>query len=132
MARRLVNEQVIKVFDNEFKINDFMTLTTEDITGAGRIKPFAARHFAEQAQMVQNLSQFYASPAYQAVAMHFSTIQAAELWEDLLDIEDWGIVQPYIAISEQADGQRRAQVSNEQVALEGTLPTNTSEEDVDV
>ena len=132
MARRLVNDQVIRVFDTEFKVADFINLTSEDITGQGRIKPFAARHFAEQAQMVQNLNQFYASPAFQHVAMHFSTIQQAELWEDLLEIGDWGIVQPYIAITEQADAQRRSQVSQEQVEVEGSLPTNTSEEDVDI
>lgn len=131
MARRLVNDQVIKVFDSEFKINDFLTLTPEDITGSGRIKPFAARHFAEQAQMVQNLNQFYASPAFQHVAAHFSSIQQAEMWEDLLDIEDWGIVQPFIVVTEQADFQRRQNVSQEQVVVEGGLPTNTSEDDVD-
>ncbi len=132
LARRLVTTQTIKVFDQEFQVDEFRNLTVDEITGQGRIKPFAARHFAEQAQMVQNLTAFYNSPAAQAVAMHFSTIKQAELWEDLLEISDWGIVSPYIAITEQADAQRRAQVSEEQVGVEGGLPTGTSQDDTDV
>lgn len=129
MARRLVNQQVIKVYDNEFQIQQFIGLNAEDITGEGRVRPYAARHFAEKAQMVQDLTQFYSSPAFQHVAPHFSTVKSAELWEDILDIEDWGIVQPWISISEQQEAQRMAQVSQENVDVEQQLPTNLTEDD---
>ena len=132
LARRLVTPQVIKVYDSEFQIEEFINLTVEDITGNGRIKPFAARHFAQQAQMVQDLSTFYSSPAFQMVAPHFSTIKQAELWEDILDIEDWGIVRPWVAITEQAEAKRLNQVSEENVGVEGQLPTNLSDDDADI
>jgi hypothetical protein len=100
------------------KIAAFMELSPEDITGMGRIRPIAARHFAEQSQMVQNLNSFYGSPAFQQVAPHFSSIKAAQLWENLLEIEDFNIVSPFVAIAEQADAQRYMQSAQEQVQME--------------
>ena len=66
------------------------------------------------------------------VAPHFSTIKQAELWEDILDIEDWGIVRPWVAITEQAEAKRLNQVSEENVGVEGQLPTNLSDDDADI
>lgn len=123
LARRNMTSQAIKVFDDEFQINTFTTLTVQDITGNGRLKPVAARHFAEKATMVQNLNAFYASPAYQAVAPHFSTVASAKLWECLLELEDYAIVQPYIALTEQADAQRFIQANQEQTHVEANTPT---------
>jgi hypothetical protein len=59
LARRYMDDSVIRIFDSEFKVADFKTLTPEDITGNGRIKPMAARHFAEQSQLVQDLNAFF-------------------------------------------------------------------------
>lgn len=118
LARRNMTRTTIRSFNSDLKIAAFMDLTPEDITGMGRIKPIAARHFAEQSQMVQNLNAFYASPAFQHVAAHFSSAKAASLWENLLEIEDFNIVSPYVAISEQADAQRFAQSAQEQVMME--------------
>lgn len=108
LARRNLNPSTIRVFDSEYKIGVFKSLTADDITGNGRIRPVAARHFAEKAQIVQNLNQFYASPAFQSVAPHFSSIAAARLWEHLLELEDYDIVEPYISITEQAKPSPKA------------------------
>lgn len=118
LARRNMTRTTIRAFNSDLKIAAFMDLTPEDITGMGRIRPIAARHFAEQAQMVQNLNAFYASPAFQQVAPHFSSIKAADLWENLLEIEDFGIVSPFVSIAEQADAQRYIQSAQEQIQME--------------
>lgn len=121
------------VWDDEFKIQTFMTVTPQDITGAGRIKPMAARHFAERAELVQNLSTFYQSAIGQdpEVRMHFSSIQTAKLMEDLLDIADYKIVQPYVRLAEQADAQRLQNASQEQVMMEQQTPAGLTPEDSD-
>lgn len=118
LARRHMTDALVKVFDPEFSVETFLQLTPEDITGVGRIRPVAARHFAEQSLMVQNLNNFFSSAAYQAVAPHFSSIGLARIWEDLLDLEDFNIVQPFVALSEQADAQRIVQAAQEQLAVE--------------
>lgn len=113
--RNMVGTTVIKVFDDQFKLASFQSLTVEDITGIGRIKPVAARHFAEQAELIQNLNGLTASPIWQFINMHWSGIKLSKVLEDTFNLKDYDIVTPYIAIAEQADAQKQAQVLQEQL-----------------
>lgn len=124
LARRnLSGVSSISVFDDELKVYTFQELTVEDITGVGRIKPVAARHFAEQAELIQNLTSLTGSPLWQTVQPHFSSVKLAEIIEDAFNLEQYGVVLPYIALSEQADAQKRMQALEEQVALETQTAT---------
>lgn len=124
LARRMLNGPLeIRVFDDTFKTNTFKSLTVTDITGSGRIKPMAARHFAEQAEMVQNLNGLTNSGIWQKIQPHFSSIKMAEMYEHLFELESYEIVVPYIAISEQADATRIAQSHEEQVLMETQTAT---------
>lgn len=135
LARRQWNPAMssVPVFDDEFKVTTFQTLSAADITGAGRIRPIAARHFAEKAEKVQNLNNLFNSHVGQQpeVLMHFSGVEMAKLMEDLLDLQDYGLVTPYIRLSEQADAQRQANVHQEQVTMEAQTPAGISPDDVD-
>lgn len=124
LARRNLSPQTIRVFNDDLKIATFMSLTAEDLTGKGRIRPIAARHFAEQAQQVQDLNNFFASAAGQdpAVIAHFSSIGLAKLWESILDIEDYNIVQPFVRMSEQADAQQLAHIHEENTMMTSQTP----------
>jgi hypothetical protein len=125
LARRNLSSALsIPVFDNEYNITVFTELSPLDLTGAGRVKPIAARHFAERAELVQNLTAFFGSQIGmdQAVKEHFSSVQTAKLFEDLLDLTDYGIVQPYVRISEMADAQRLLNASQQQVQGEAMAP----------
>ena len=114
LARRNLNgPTTIKVFDSEFNIATFQTLTPEDITGIGRIKPVGARHFSEQAELIQNLTSLTGSNLWPTVQPHFSGVKTAKLLEQTFDIEDYGLVIPFIALAEQAEGQKQAQVLEE-------------------
>lgn len=116
LARRnMVDATVIKVFDDQFNVQTFQTLTVEDITGIGRIKPIAARHFAEQAELVQNLTNLTGSGLWQAVNMHFSGVKLAKIVEQVFDLKDYEVVTPYIALAEQADAQKQSMALQEQV-----------------
>lgn len=118
LARRNLNSATtIKVFDDENKSVDFQSLTVQDITGVGRIRPIAARHFAEQSNLIQNLTNLAGSGLWPVVAPHFSGIKLAKLFEDAFDLCDYDIVLPYIALAEQADAQKMAGVLSEQVIM---------------
>lgn len=123
LARRVMTTSTIRVLDEELKIFNFRDLTPHDITGSGRIKPIAARHFAEQATMVQNLTAFTNSSAFQHVAPHFSSVRMAKIWENLLELQSWKIVEPYIALTEQAEQTRLANAHEEQVMMETMTPS---------
>lgn len=119
LARRnFVGTQSIRVFNNEFKVATFETLTAQDITGVGRIRPIAARHFAEQAELVQNLTSLTGSGLWPFIQQHFSGIKLAEIIEDIFNLEDYQVVTPYIMLAEQADAQRQVQVLQEQLMME--------------
>jgi hypothetical protein len=132
LARRNLSEAItIKVFDDELKTASFETLTVEDITGVGRIKPIAARHFAEQAELIQNLTALTGSGLWQTVAPHFSGIKLAKLLENTFDLSDYEIVMPFIALAESAEGQ--AQVQQLQQSLMQQMGTATGMgEDYDI
>jgi hypothetical protein len=116
MARRNLSEAItIRVFDDELKTASFETLTVEDITGIGRIKPIAARHFAEQAELVQNLTALTGSGLWQTVAPHFSSIKLAKLLETTFDLNDYEIVLPWVQLAEQAEGQAQINVLQQQL-----------------
>lgn len=123
----------IQVFDDEFQMIVFQDLSSDDITGNGKLKPYAARHFAERAERVQNLNNFFASPVGQNpnIMMHFSSQKIAQMFEDILDIKDYGLYQAYVGITEQADAQRLAQTAQEQVMMESQTPSGLNQDDFD-
>jgi hypothetical protein len=133
LARRnMASATAIKVFDDELKIATFQTLTIEDITGIGRIKPVAARHFAEQAELVQNLTALTGSGLWPTVQPHFSSVKLAKILENVFDLTDYEVVTPYIALAEQADGQAQAQVLAERLHQQMGTATGMGEDfDVD-
>lgn len=125
LARRNIDKVTIRSFDSELKIAVFNEMSVEDITGNGSLKPFAARHFAEQANMVQNLNAFFSSSvgADEDVKMHFSAERLARVLEELLELTEYKVVEPYVRISERADAQRMMQNQQEQMAMEQGTPT---------
>jgi len=133
LARRNLTSETIRLFDTEFNVATFQQLTVEDITGSGRIRPKAAQHFAEKANLIQNLNNFFGSPlgANEDVQMHISGIKLAKLVEELLEIENRELVQPYVRLSERADAQRQAAAQEELFAEELRTPTGLFEDDFD-
>lgn len=132
LARRnLTGVLTIKVFDDDLKAATFKSLTVEDITGIGRIRPLAARHFAEQAELIQNLTSLSQSPLWPTVQPHFSSIKLAKLFEKSFNIEQEEIVLPWVAIVEQGEGQRMAQATQEQT-MQATQTASGMGEDFDL
>lgn len=129
LARRnMTGSTTIKVFDDEFKVASFQSLTAEDITGIGRIKPVAARHFAEQAQLVQNLTNLTGSGLWPTIQPHFSGVKLAKIIENVFDLDDYEVVLPYVALSEQAEGQKMVQSLQEQVQMSAATATGIGED----
>lgn len=124
LSRRNMNESDnIRVLDEETQAITFKKITKEDITARGRIRPIGARHYAQNAQIVQNLTQFAQSPIGQdpLVNSHFSGQRLAMAMESLLGLEKYKIFQPNIRIHEQAQlqqlsGQMEQAVMEEETA----------------
>jgi hypothetical protein len=130
-CRLMTGINTINVFDDELKFQSFQSLTAEDITGIGRIKPNAARHFAEQAELVQNLTSLSQSPMWATVQPHFSSVKLAQIFEKVFNLEEFEVVMPFIALSEQAMGQQQAQALQENV-LQSTMTASGMGDDFDM
>jgi hypothetical protein len=115
LARSQGVDAEIKTIDPEFGAEIWSTVTTEDLGLPGRIRPVTARHFAEKAQLVQNINQFFGSAAGQdpAIKRHFSGFKVAKMFEELLDIQDWELVEQNIAISEESEANKMVSQAQE-------------------
>lgn len=113
--RQLSGTTVIKMFDSDFDVETFQQLTVEDITGIGRIKPIAARHFAEQADLIQNLTNLAGSGLWPVIQPHVSGVTLAKVLSNIFDLDDYAIITDWVALAEQAEGQKRMQALQEQV-----------------
>src|SRR6266436_4106931 len=126
--RNMASISSIRVFNDEFKTTTFQSLTVDDITGVGRIKAIGARHFAEQAELVQNITALTGSGLWPVVQPHFSGIILAKILESTFDLKDYGVVTPYISLAEQADAQRMVQALQEQLHQETGTATGMGED----
>ena len=132
LTRRKMNSKVkIRIEDESTNAISFKDISIDDLSGFGRIKPVAARNFADKAEKVQNVNAFFASVLGQDPEMkaHFSTVKLARMFEELLDIEPYGVVQPYVRLSEQQEAQSLLNAGEEQVAMEAATPAGIAPDD---
>ena len=128
--RNMEISDVVRVVDDEFGAALFETITPEDLSARGKIRPVGARHFAARANQFQNLLNLMNSAVGQdtAVNVHISGVKTAQVIEELLDIEKFNLVQPNIRIAEQLDTQRmmnagQQQMQQEVASMQETQPT---------
>lgn len=114
---------IVRILDNDLAVEDFIEVTKDDITALGKLRPVGARHFAAQAQLIQNLNMLMGSPMGQTLAPHISTKALATLVEDSLGLERFGLFKPNVAIFEQAETQRLAGQAQEDIEVEQTQET---------
>lgn len=132
LARRKMDETVIRVIDDEFQVATFLNLTPEDISGAGRIRPVAARHFAEVAERVQNVTNLYQMLMGDPLLMqHFSSVNLAKMFEELLDLEQFKLVEPYVRLAEAAEAQQLQNQHDEETMMAIQTPSGLTPDDFD-
>jgi hypothetical protein len=116
IARRNLDEaDTIRVLDDQTSAISFSTITKADITARGKIRPIGARHYAQNANMIQNLTNLANSAVYQdpTVQAHISGKKLASVMETLLGIEKFQLVQDNIRVMEQAETQQIIQASQQ-------------------
>lgn len=119
VARRSMDKgDVIRVMDDDLGVERFVSITREDIVGSGKIRPVGARHFAAQAQLVQNLNGIFGGPIGQMIAPHVSNKQLAKVVEDVMGFSRYQLISPNIAIFEQQETQRLASQAQEDLHAE--------------
>jgi hypothetical protein len=98
------------------------TITVADLASNGIVKPVGARHFAETAQMMQNLQNILNGPMGEKLAPHLSGVQLAKTVEDLLGIERYSLFSPNIAVTENQQTQTQINNAKEEVIKNQATP----------
>lgn len=129
LAQENMTDATLRVINEEWGATEFRTITREDLSANGRLKPVAARHFAEQAELIQNLTNFGGSPLAQMVAPHMSSVKLSKVIEDVLNLEDYEIFAPWVQISEQAEAAKLQNTAQEGIMTEGMTPAGLTPDD---
>lgn len=116
--RNMDGSDIIRTMDDDVGVQEFMTLTREDITAAGKIRPVGARHFAKQAQDLQNLNQVFNGPMGQLVAPHTSGKNLIKFIDDVVGIKAYNIFSENAALFEQQETQAVMQAVQTQAEAE--------------
>ncbi len=96
---------VIRIIDNDLGVQQFKSITKEDIIANGILRPVGARHFAQKAQELQNLTQIFNTQMGQIILPHTSSIALTRFVEDVVDLRGYEIFRPNVAVAEQQETQ---------------------------
>lgn len=121
--RNMDGSDTIRVLD-EAGTAMFETITKDDITASGRLRPVGARHFAKQAQDLQNLMGVFSNPqVVQMIAPHTSAINLTQFIEDVTGLKGYDIFTPNIAVTENQETARQAGQAQEDLQVEQSQGT---------
>lgn len=120
--RNMDGSDIIRVMDDDIGVQDFLRITQEDITANGKIRPVGARHFAKQAQDLQNVVGIFNSPIGQMIQPHTSAIAMANFVSDVIGLNGYDIFRPNVAVAEQAETQSLMNQAGEDLDVQAQVP----------
>ena len=104
--RNLELPELAKVYDDDFGVQDFLSVTKEDLTSRGKIRPIGARHYAARAQLLQNMLGVFNSPIGQMISPHVSPKLVAKMIEEYMGFDQYGFMQDNAALFEAAEQEK--------------------------
>jgi hypothetical protein len=112
----------IRAIDEQYNTESFVEITKQDLMAEGKIYPVGARHFADQARFVQELTQTIAAvQSIPGVAAHMSGKAIAKALEENLGWSNYKIVQDNASVFEAAETQRLMNQASEDVQTEAAV-----------
>lgn len=119
LAKRTLSERLsIAVIDPEIEEEVFVDVGAEDLKVDGGLFAVGARHYALQAQLVQELAQFTQATAGQdAVLRHLSGKKLAKAWDMLLSLGGMdGVYEENVRIIEETEAQQMVAAAQDVLA----------------
>lgn len=120
--RNMDSSDLVRVMDDDLGVATFMSITKEDITARGKLRPIGSRHYATRAQLLQNLVGIFNSPMGQMIAPHVSSKKLASLIEDYMGFEQFDFMKDNAMIFEQAETQRLINQVQQTLQVEQQTP----------
>lgn len=126
-VKNMSGSDVVRVMDDDLGVADFLEITKADITATGKLRPIGARHFAQQAQLMQNITSMANTQLWQQISPHFSAKGLAKLTEDMLNLRRFELYGDNIGLMEQVETQRLSQTAQENLDVEAATPIEGEE-----
>lgn len=123
-VRNLDGPDTVRTMDNSLGVVEFATITIDDLSASGVIRPVGARHFAEAANELQNIVALSQTPIWQQISPHVSGVALTNFVEDVTAIAGYEIFMPNIAVQEQKDTNSLMSQAGEDMEMEATAPVN--------
>jgi hypothetical protein len=126
--RHMDGVDVVRVMDDDLGVADFMSITKQDITAKGKLRPRGARHFSARAQLLQNLTGVANSPVWSKIERHISGKAVARLVEDTLQLERFALFSDNAQVFEDSETQRLANQAQEDQEVAQQIPLHAEDE----
>ena len=120
---KMDGEEVVRTINDDLGVEAFMSLTSRDLMAEGIVRPIGARHFGQQAQLLQSLNIGLNGPMGQLMMPHISGKQLSRLFEDSLQLQRYGLVRPFVGMIEQAEGAELGQALQQEIQSNAATPT---------
>jgi len=128
VAKRNLNlPELAKVMDDDFGVVDFISITKEDLTAKGKIRPIGARHYAARAQLMQNMIGVFNSPIGQLISPHISAKKLANMVEEYMGFEKYDFIKDNAMLFEGAE-QEKLKMQIQQDLQEQSMQPSLEEE----
>lgn len=115
-VKNLAIDVTVPVKDEDFGVEEFLTISRSDLLARGRITALGARHFSKRAQLVQEVSGLtQMMAANPGMAQHISTKELARMTVESLDLPSNSLYLPFVQIAEQLEAQQMAQSAQSQM-----------------
>jgi hypothetical protein len=119
--RNMDMPDVVRTFDSDLNAVEFTRITKSDITAKGILRPIGARHFAQQANQLQNVIGIFNSPIGQLIAPHTSAKELTRFVEDVTDLRGYAIFRDNVGIIEQKETATMMNQASEDLQVESSV-----------
>lgn len=119
--RNLAGVDIVSMVNEELGVQEFLEITARDLVSNGIIKPVGARHFAKQAQDLQNLMTVFNSPLVNFIGPHTSGKNLTKFVNDISGLEGYEIFSEGAALYEQQElASKQGNLQEEAAAVDST------------
>lgn len=120
--RNMEAADVAKVMDDDLGVSNFISITRDDITAKGKLRPMGARHYAARAQLMQNLVGVFNSPIAEIIKPHVSSKELSKMIEEYMGFEQYHFIKDNAAVFEGKETQRLLNQAHTTIANEAATP----------
>lgn len=113
---------VARVIDDDLGVTQFLSITKEDITARGKLRPVGARHYAARAQLMQNLVGIFNSPIKEFIAPHVSGKELSKMVNEYMGFEQYQFIKDNAAVFEGKETQRLLNQAQTTMQNEAAIP----------